>query len=852
MYILKYLFFLLTLALPFTGIAQHKNDWFGWQVKSNMCPGEALSSAITGVSNGVLIVAGGSNFEFNLNVPVKKFHQEIYVCLQPHADTLQWIQSTNLPFPIADASYVPYKNGIVFIGGSDGKKVHDWVGYIFWDPEQKAIQVSSLSTLPVARSGAAAAILGDQLFIAGGKDQEGNTLGDFWVANLSAVFSNLPNHQPWKQLPKWPGKPRVGASMIVQSDGEKNLLFLFGGKSECEYLKDGFRYDPSSKNAAWQPIAPMPRPAYWSSAIPYGQSHVIVMSGSDGHQADSAIALGEQYKMPNDILAYHTITNTWIRAGALPEGVAGAGIIQNGDQWMLIGGELRPRVRSKNILIGAARHQLVKSEFKFLDYSIVISYLVLLAAISYYFSRKKQTSEEYFRGGQKIPYWAVGISVMATQVSAIGFMSIPAKVYATDWTYFSGVWTWFLVVPIVTWAFIPFFRKLNVTSAYEYLERRFSKNVRLFSALIYCLYQIGRMGIVVYLPAVALSAVSPLDTVSCILIMGLLSTLYTVLGGIEAVIWIEVLQAVLLMGGAIVCIILAVTGIDGGAGKFWTTAFEDNKFSVGRLDWDFTSSSLMALLIGNIFIRLGNLTSDQAIVQRYMTTKSVEDAKRSLWVDVKVSVPWAIIVYFLGTALYTFYKSHPELLNPSLPADGILPAFIAHTAPSGLSGLIIAAIFAASMSTVESTIHSVATIFTVDLYRRKSETVSPDQTLRVARISTVVLGVLATFLAIALLYFDIKSILDLFTEMTGIFLGASSGLFMLGIFSKKAKSTGALTGAICSSAIIFWIQFYTSINFWFYSAIGMISCYVIGYMTSLFVYGSKNIDQLTIYSLRKK
>lgn len=849
----KYFFSFLLITFSLNGSAQNKNEWVQWHLAKNMPAGQGLSGMIAGFSNGALIIAGGSNFEIKSNNPSKEYHQQIYVCLQPNADSLTWIKAGRLPYAVADAAYVPYKNGIIFLGGNNSGKTQATVAFLYWDPKSKVVKVSTtLSLLPSSRSGAAATIVGDQLFVAGGKNDQDEALNDFWTLDLSTFSASTKNKGTWKQLPNWPGQPRFGASLIAQTDGEKTLLFLFGGKSGNQYLRDGFRFYPYSKTTGWQSIQSMPRAAYLASAVPYGQSHIIVLGGSDGHQADSALALGDHYKMPGDLLAYHTITNTWSGVGNVPESVAGGSVLLNAGKLIWIGGELRPQVRSQNILIGTVSSQSLKSDFKWLDYSIVIGYLILLAAISYHFSRQKQTSESYFRGSQKIPYWAVGISVMATQVSAIGFMSIPAKAYATNWTYFSGVWTWFLVVPIVTWAFIPFFRRLNLTSAYEYLEQRFSPQVRLLSAVVYCLYQLGRMGLVVYLPAVALSAVSPLDTISCILIMGLLSTAYTVLGGIEAVIWIEVLQAILLMGGAIVCVILAINGIDGGVNSFWKTAVAENKFSVGSLNLDFSSSSLVVLLIGNIFIRLGNLISDQAIVQRYMTTKSVKDAKKSLWMDVAVSIPWAIIIYLLGTALYVYYKNHPDLLNPSLPTDGILPSFIAHTAPSGLSGLIIAAIFAASMATIESHIHSVATIFTIDLYSKQAKGISSQQQLKIAKITTVISGVLATALAIVLLYFDVKSILDLFTELTGVFLGASAGLFVLGIFTTKANSTGALIGAIISSMIILMLQKFSSINFWLYSAIGMLSCLVIGYISSFLFTGRKNVQGLTIYSINQK
>lgn len=831
--------------------AGQQADWVNWSPKGHFPVPTGLSGIITGVSNGVMIVAGGNNFLQGPSGNVKTVYPTIYISKNYRSAGATWEAGGRLPQAITEAAVVSYKNGLIIIGGTDGQKNYKQIMFIRWDQAKRQIMISNpLPALPRPLSALSAAILGNRLYIAGGRDENKQAVHDFISIGLPEDPATVSQSLKWKAEPAWPGLPRFGAVLINQGGGEHNSLYLIGGKSGQTYLKDVYRFDVFAKHP-WQRLNDAPRPALFACAAVAGQSHILIFSGSDGHQADSALALKNQYQMPNDIMAYHIITDTWVKAGTVPTGVAGAGLITLGDQYLLVGGEPRPQQRLGTIEQGTLRPASFKSAFRLMDYGIIIIYLVLLAAISFYFSRKKQTADGFLRGGQKIPYWAVGISVMATQVSAIGFMSIPAKSYATNWTYFSGVWTWFLVVPIVTWAFIPFYRKLNLTSVYEYLEKRFSLPVRLFSSLIYCIYQLGRMGLVVYLPAIALSAVAPLSTITCIIIMGVLSTVYTVAGGIEAVIWIEVLQAILLMGGALICVLMAISGTDGGVSTFWHTATEHNKFSFGSLDMDFTSSSLTVLLIGNIFIRLGNLISDQAIVQRYMTTKSLSDAKKSLWMDVKVSVPWAIIIYLLGTALYVFYKSHPQLLSPGTPTDGILPHFISHQAPAGLRGLIIAAIFAASMATIESHIHSVATIFTVDFYQRFSSNATGKKQLQFARYTTALLGLLATCLGTALLFIDVKSILDLFTEMTGVFLGAAAGLFVLGIFTKKANSTGALTGAIAGSVLILFLQNQTRISFWLYSAIGMIACFVIGYAISLVFPGKKEVEGLTIFTMNK-
>lgn len=836
---------ILITIIPVKMFAQNNSQWFLWGGSKELPVKEGLSNTITGVSNGVLILAGGSNF----NGPIqeggtKTVHDQVYIATDEKV--LHWTEAGKLPEPLANAAVVNFKDGILVLGGTNGQKPSDQVFFMRWNGNSNKIEFdSAFAKLPVALSSLSAARIGNTIYVAGGQDETGQPQQLFYSLTLN--IDDTPAEEQWKQLPVWPGAARFGAAMTAQSNGEHDRLYLFGGKGPEGYLKDTYAFDP--KRNTWEMLEPMPRPALFSPYLAMGQTHIVLFSGSDGHDADQAVALKEDYHMIKDVLAYHTITNTWITLDDIPTGIAGATALKWNNKLMLIGGELRPGVRSNGIQIAEIQTAKQKSKFGWIDYGTLVLYLVILAGISYYFSRQKAASEDYLLGSKNIPYWAAGISIMATQVSAIGFMSIPAKAYAVNWAYFAGVFTWFIAVPIVTRAYIPFIRKLNVASAYHYLEERFNTTARLFAATVFIFFQLARMGLVLYLPALALAAVTPLDTITCILIMGVLSTVYTVVGGFEAVIWIEVAQAILLFGGGLLCLFLAIAGLNGGFGDFFMLGIADQKFSLGEADWGVTSSTLFVILVGNIFIRLGNLTSDQSIVQRYMTTNSLKQAQRSVWADVVVSIPWAFVVYGLGTALYVFYKQHPEQLNPSISTDGILPMFIAQQAPVGFSGLIIAAVFAASMSTLEGSIHSVATIFTTDFYSKYKKDLSQKKTALVARIATVILGVFATGLSLILVFMDIGSILDIFQEITSLFIGASTALFLLGIFTKRANATGAVIGAISSGFILYFVKTFTPLSFWLFSAIGFLSCYIIGYLASCIFPGKKGLQGLTYYTI---
>ncbi|NII29369.1 sodium/solute symporter [Pseudoflavitalea sp. X16] len=836
---------LVFIAGPKKLLAQNSDRWFLWDKPAALPVEQGLSHAITGISNGALVVAGGSHFNRRIQEGGKKLvNDKIYVATDP--DRMNWREVGRLPCPVSNAAVVPWGNGLLVIGGTNGVTATDRVFLMSWDVNTNRVEIdSSFPKLPVPLSSPSAARCGKNIFVGGGQLTDNTPQKAFY----SLEFAEEGNRGvgTWKVMPTWPGAARFGAAMVAQSNGEYDCIYLAGGKGAEGYLKDAFVFDVKRKQ--WKEINSLPRPAFFSASMALGQTHIVLFSGSDGHDADIAIAQQDNYHMVKDVLAYHTITNTWIKPDNVPTGVAGATALRWNNKLMLVGGELRPGVRTPQIQVATIQTAKQKSKFGWIDYSTLVLYLLILALISYSFSIKKKASSDYLLGSKNIPFWAAGISIMATQVSAIGFMSIPAKAYAVNWAYFAGVFTWFIAVPIVTRAYIPFVRKLNVASAYHYLEARFGPGARLFAACVFVLFQLARMGLVLYLPALALAAVTPLDTITCILIMGVLSTVYTVMGGIEAVIWIEVAQAILLFGGAVVCIILAVMNLNGGISDFFSSGIADQKFSLGQADWGFTSSTLFVILIGNIFIRLGNLTSDQAVVQRYMTTRSLKQAQRSVWADVAVSIPWAIVIYSLGTALYVFYKQHPGKLNPSIATDGILPMFIAQQAPAGLSGLIIAAIFAASMSALEGSMHSVATIFTTDFYSRYRKDLTTSQITRVAKITTVVLGAFATGLSIALVFLDINSILDVFQELTGLFIGASTALFLLGIFTKKANANGVLIGAFSSGIILYFVKTFTPLNFWLYSAVGFLSCYVIGYLASCIIPGRRGLQGLTYYTM---
>lgn len=848
-------FFLLYIFLSWSGFSVHAKsltsaDWLHFSKSSipNIPLNKGIAGAFSGIDNDVLIVAGGSYF----NKPLWKGGQKVYldsifVCIK-NEEVYQWLFAGKLPYPVAHGAVVSTPDGLLCIGGQGVNKKYQNVFRLHWNNETQSIEIQqSIPSLPVASSYISAASINNSVYVFGGKILEDGiekTTNNFWKLDLNS------DEMGWEKLKPCPEGARFGSSLVTQTNGDYNCLFLFGGKSDSGYLSDSYSFNPKSGN--WTQKANMPYPALAAPVVAIGGSQIFIFSGSDGHDVNKILELKDSYTFTNEILSYNTITNAWTKAGVMPQGVVNTTALMWDGQIIIPGGELRPGVRTPKVL-SASVYSAKKDNFSTLDYAMLIIYLGLIAFLGYYFSSKNKSSKDFFLGGQKIPFWAAGLSMMAAQVSSIGFMSIPAKSFATNWSYFAGVLTWFIAVPVVIHAFVPFYRRLNVTSAYEYLEKRFNPFIRKFIAGLYLLFQlIGRLGAIIFLPAIALSAVTGMDAVICILIIGLLATTYTVLGGMHAVIWIDVIQAIVLFGGIFLIIFYIFFNVDGGFTEFTNIAWNDHKFSFGSFDLNLTSAVFWVIIFGNIFNRLGTMSTDQSVVQRYLTTRDEKETAKALWTDVAVSIPWAMAVFGLGTALYVFYKINPGLIDPALANDEIVPFFIGQNLPSGISGIIIAGIFAASMSSVDSSIHSSTTVLMRDFLHRQVDSKSELRKVSLARWITAGLGLMGTIIAIVMTFFDITSVWDIVLEFAGLFTGAMTGVFILGIFSERANGKGAIIGTLTSAAILLWVKNFTSLHFFLYSGIGIISCVIIGYLASFLFISTKSTTGLTIYSVLKK
>ena len=837
-------FLLLSVSVVICAEVGEEEDLFEWARLPDLPDSLGLGGPFAGTGNGALIVAGGVSFpDSGFENSGELWRQQIYVLEEGGGS---WKTGFQLGHSLAYGAGVSSDDSLILIGGRDADRHYRTVYRLRW--RNGRIEQSSFPDLPKTCAMTSAALLGDTIYVAGGWERPSadQAMKNFWSLDLSR------SSPQWEVLEPWPGPARISPVMAAQ-DG---AVYLFGGaellRDEQDQLTprvlaDAYRYRPGEE---WDAVAGLPRAAVAAPGISVGQSHVLVFGGDDGtsfERRDEPETKSAGFRQ--DVLAYHTITDTWASVGMLPAGLASTTAVHWRDRIVIPGGETA--LGRSSAVVGAGQLRPSVSGFGAWDYACLGAYLLSLVGMGIYFSRREKTTEDFFVAGRRIPWWAAGVSIVGTQTSAISFMAIPAKVYATDWVYLWNPLAAGLIAPLVVFVYLPFFRRLNLTTAYEYLERRFHVAVRLFASAAFVLFHLGRMAIVLFLPAIALSAVTGIDVYACILVMGVLCTIYTVLGGIEAVIWTDFLQVIVLIGGALISLVIIAAHVEGGFSGIVSVGMADSKFHAVNWTWDMTTTAIWVMVIGNIFVNLVPYTSDQAVVQRYLTTKDEKQAAKAIWANAALIIPESILWFGLGTALYVFYKSQPALVSPAVDTDTIFPFFIAQQLPPGVTGLVIAALFAAAMSTVDSSLNSVATVVVTDFYRRFKRNVSDRACLTLARRLTAVLGLLATASALFMATYEIQSLWDLFQMLIGLLGGSMAGLFVLGIFTRRANAPGALIGAVVGAVVLYLVQSYTQVHFFLYAAVGIVTCSIVGYLASLaFPPDQRSLEGLTIFTRR--
>ncbi len=446
--------------------------------------------------------------------------------------------------------------------------------------------------------------------------------------------------------------------------------------------------------------------------------------------------------------------------------------------------------------------------FTALDLIVLAVYFVIILGIGYGFRVKSSTVDGFTAAGRNLPGWLTGLSILGTYVSSISFLALPGKAYVDNWNPF----VFSLSLPISTWIavkwFLPFYRKTIQVSAYEHLEERFGPWARIYASICYLLTQLARMGTVMYLMALPMSELLGWDIRLILVITGISVTIYTFLGGLVAVIWTDAIQTVILIFGALVCALIMVLGLPEGPGQLFQIAAEHQKFSLGSFGLDLAKSTFWVTLVYGLVINLQNFGIDQNYIQRYFAAKSDAEARKSVWLGGLLYLPVSATFFFIGTALFAYYQVHPGNLPAAYQAadqaDRVFPYFIVSVLPTGITGLLIAAVFAAAMSTVSTSLNSSSTIILNDYYQRLiNRNATEKQSMRMLHGTTIVWGALGTLIAIAMT--TARSALDAWWTLAGIFGGGTLGLFLLGFISRKPGSKAAAWGVGAGVLVILWM-----------------------------------------------
>jgi SSS family solute:Na+ symporter len=437
-----------------------------------------------------------------------------------------------------------------------------------------------------------------------------------------------------------------------------------------------------------------------------------------------------------------------------------------------------------------------------IDWIIIAGYALVVLGIGWRASRQQTNTDEYFRGERKLPWWAIGFSIIATSFSAASLLGGPGEGYHHGFLYLQlqlGDLVGYLLVILL---FLPFFVRLNLTTAYEYLEKRFDAKTRSLGSLCFLLFVIARLGGLLYAASLVVATVTGLPLYGAILLVGVVSVVYTATGGIAAVVWTDVLQFAMIFVGLAAGLGAAVAAVPGGFAELWQTAAEGGKLSLVNLTWEPDSiRSLPTALVAYGILAFAVAGTNQQSVQRYVSCADEPSARKAIllgWFSGFVGVAATLL---LGVLLFGFYTLMPGLPE-DIPADGILPHFIVNQVPPVASGLLVAAIFAAAMSSIDSALHSLATCMTVDFYQRYMRpTPSEMRSLRVAQGLIVVWGILGILSAFYVASTG-EALLPFLVKYTTMFLGPLLGIFLMGVLFPRVNATGAFYGTIAAAALL--------------------------------------------------
>jgi SSS family transporter len=474
---------------------------------------------------------------------------------------------------------------------------------------------------------------------------------------------------------------------------------------------------------------------------------------------------------------------------------------------------------------------LYASQLRIADYLTLIGYLAVILIVSKLSYRKQQTTEQYHLAGKSMGVFPVLLSTIVTFFSGITFLGVPAWTFKNDLSFYMRTFSLLLVAPVLIYVMIPFFHRLNVQTAYEYLEQRFNREVRRFASALFLLMRGLYLGVVIYASSLALSVVTGLSLKATILIIGFFCTMYTLLGGMKSVVWTQVAQFIVLVGGILVVFSSLLGKTEGNISQLWATASAAGKLRLFHFTLDPTIDVAFAgIMIGTFFQNLALYGADQVAIQHYLTARSINEIRRTIWLQSLLILPIVLFLHLIGVLLWLFYHQHPERLGDLPTVDYVMAYFVVHNLPAGLPGLIFAGLLAATMAVTAGGLSGLSAASMNDFYRSTRPNRDEGHYIQVSRLLTLCWGTAATGTAF---FVDRLGILiEASVKINTFFGGVLLGIFLLGMLSRRARGGPTLAAAIVGLAIVTCVGLLTKISFFWYAPIGCGVTMLIGYLTS--------------------
>ena len=446
-----------------------------------------------------------------------------------------------------------------------------------------------------------------------------------------------------------------------------------------------------------------------------------------------------------------------------------------------------------------------------LDYVLFFGFVIGIVwqGCSFYVQSRKGTSA-FTRANGSLPAWAVGMSIFATFVSSISFLGLPGDAYLKNWNPF----VFSLSIPLASWLaakiFIPLYRSQHSVSAYHYLEVTFGYWARAYVAACYLLTQLARTGSILFLLALPLNFMFGWDIPTIIVCTGAITLCYTLLGGIAAVIWTDAIQGLVLIVGAIACAVMLTFSMPDGPSQLFEIASAHHKFSLGSFSLSLREPTFWVIFIYGLFVNVQNYGIDQNYVQRYLTTRSTREAIQSTLFGSLLYIPVSLLFVYIGTALFAYYTAQPGALPEGISGDRVFPYFIVHGLPTGVTGLLIASIFAAGMSTISTSINSGATVVLVDFVQHWRKSLSRRQSMAVLYGASLGIGIIGV--SVGLLMMGVEGVLTAWWKLASIFSGGMLGLFLLGLVFKTPRRVPVILATVIGVLVIIWMSLSPVLN----------------------------------------